>query len=212
VAALDAMLAASEEGARARLTWNDGFGFGYYPVDPAEAPYDADYWNKYAGYAATPLGDALNKARCQLVSRFWEGPVVDIGVGCGSFLTERGNTFGFDVNPTAIEWLKSTGRWWDPHSRPCQAVTMWDSLEHIRWFPDLLTNVTEYVFMALPVFRDRHDAARSKHFRPTEHYWYFSTYGLKRVMYDLGWVCCEQNFDETRLGRENIASFAFERL
>jgi hypothetical protein len=213
VAALDAMLACSEdEGARPRLIWNDEFGFGYYPVDPADTPYDAAYWDKYVGYAATPLGDTLNRARCRLISRHYDGPVVDIGIGCGSFMKTRRDTWGYDVNPTAIAWLQSIGRFWDPYTRPCAAVSMWDSLEHIHWFPDLLAKVTDYAFVALPVFKDERDVKTSKHFRPTEHYWYFTTDGLQQVMRDLGWVCCEQNFAETVLGRESIASFAFERV
>lgn len=204
-----------EEGSRPRLIWNDEFGFGYFPVDPVDAPYDRAYWDKYVGYAETPLGAALNQTRCQLVSRFWGGPVVDIGIGCGTFMKTRkarGLTSGYDVNPAAVAWLQSIGRFWDPYTRACEAVTMWDSLEHIRWFPDLLANVTEFVFVALPVFRDAEDAMTSKHFRPDEHYWYFTPEGLKRVMYDLGWACCEENRSETMLGRESIASFAFEHI
>jgi hypothetical protein len=215
VAALEAALAyfvAERPPIHRRLIWFDEPGFGYYPCDPADAPYDIRYFEKYARYADTPLGAALNLARKRLIAGYWFGPVVDIGIGSGAFCEAREHTFGYDINPIAIEWLRDRERYWNPWVDPCKAVSMWDSLEHIPRFHELLANVTCYAFISLPVFKNLEDAAASKHFRPDEHYWYFTVEGLKRVMRELGFRCLETNANETKLGRQAIHSFVFERI
>ena len=56
VAALEAALAhldKEEAPVRRRLIWVDDPGFGFYPVDQSEAPYDSEYFAKYEGYAKT---------------------------------------------------------------------------------------------------------------------------------------------------------------
>jgi hypothetical protein len=194
-----------------RLIWFDDLGFGYYPVDQTEAPYDDAYFHRYRGYAATRMGHVLNAARISMVERHWDGPVVDVGVGAGAFVEARQRTWGYDINPAAVHWLHSVERYWNPYIDPCQAVTMWDSLEHIPRFHDLLANVLGHVFVSLPVFKDPYEAVKSRHFRPTEHCWYFTPDGLKRLMADLGWSCLEENWNETVIGRDSIASFAFAR-
>lgn len=137
---------------------------------------------------------------------------MDIGVGAGTFITKRPLTWGYDINSAAVAWLERRQLFWNPYIEPCNAVTMWDLLEHIERFPDLLANVSQYVFVSLPVFRDQIDVYGSKHMRLDEHYWYFSPEGLIAVMDDLGWNCLEENWRETLIGRESIASFAFRRV
>lgn len=46
----------------------------------------------------TKLGKELTKSRIELISRHYEGLVLDVGIGSGQFVTERENTVGFDVN------------------------------------------------------------------------------------------------------------------
>lgn len=158
------------------------------------------------------MGAALEAARHGLVARHTGGPVVDIGIGCGAFIESRPNTWGYDINPAAVEWLHASDRYWNPYIDPCRAVTMWDSLEHIPRFHDLLANVLERVFVSLPVFADEANVRRSRHFRPDEHCWYFTPDGLLTVMRELGWDCVEVNWSESLLGRDDIASFAFRRV
>lgn len=175
------------------------------------APYDAAYFAKYVGYAQTPMGAALEAARYGLVSRHTDGSVVDIGIGSGSFIKGRPLTWGYDINPSAVCWLHAVERYWNPYIDPCRAVTMWDSLEHISYFQELLANVLEWAFVSLPVFACEADVLASRHFRTDEHYWYFTADGFIKVMRDLGWDCVEENWTESVLGRESIASFAFHR-
>jgi hypothetical protein len=195
----------------ARLTWFPEAGCGYYPVPPAVNTYDGAYFDKYAEYARTEMGGRLNAARMALVNRHHDGHLVDIGVGCGSFVEARANTHGYDINVKAIEWLNYRDLWWNPYVRPCQAVSMWDVLEHIHDFPALLDQVREYVFVSLPVFSGPEDVLKSRHYRKDEHVWYFTPLGFIRLMSGLGWRCIEMNDEETRIGRDSIGSFAFRR-
>jgi Methyltransferase domain len=196
---------------RRSLTWLPQIGVGHYPVRQEDQPYDDAYYAKYVLMARTPMGRQINKVRQALVDRHWKGPVIDVGIGCGSFLMARNDTYGFDVNPVACDWLRDVGLWLDPY-QGCDAVTLWDVLEHIDDFPRLLEQVWRYVFVSIPIFRDADHVLASRHFRPDEHFWYFTINGLERVMLDLGWACRERNQAETELGRDGIASFVFERI
>jgi len=77
---------------------------------------------------------------------------------------------------------------------------------------DLLEHVHEWAFVSVPAFNSEADVLASRHFRTTEHCWYFSPAGLIDVMRDLGWDCREENWTESVLGRDSIASFAFRRV
>jgi hypothetical protein len=195
-----------------RLIWVPEAGFGYYPVDLTKLPYDCAYFERYAAYADTPMGLALNTARNALVARHWKGPLVDVGIGSGSFVRSRRNTLGYDINPSAVAWLKTNGLWSDPYDVGALAVSMWDVLEHIQDFPTLLADVAHRVFVSMPVFVDCEDILSSRHYRPDEHFWYFTVKGFTSTMRDFGWKLLETNRDETDLGREGIASFAFGRV
>lgn len=194
-----------------RLTWLPDLGVGFYDVRDPDAPYDARYFAKYMGYRNTPLGRNLTQARVDLVSRYWDGELVDVGIGCGAFIDARPNTLGYDINPVGVHWLKEQGLYRDPYRAPVEAVSLWDVLEHIPDFDRLLASVRSRVFVCMPVYSGPCEVLASKHFRPDEHFWYFTTFGFLGVMRSLGWELLEQNSEESRLGREGIASFAFMR-
>jgi hypothetical protein len=68
--------------------------------------------------AQTNMGIQLNAARSQL-SPPPSGKVLDVGIGSGQFVETRPDTWGYDVNPEGIAWLKAGGRWanlYDPFS------------------------------------------------------------------------------------------------
>lgn len=192
------------------MTWIDDPGIGYLPLTGAQ-PYDATYFEKYLGYAQTDLGRALNEARLALVARHWTGSIVDIGIGCGQFVESRPATWGYDVNPAGVEWLRARSLYLNPYRYDTRAITCWDSLEHIADPTPLLAGVREMVFVAVPIFRNLAHVRASKHFRPDEHCWYFTRRGLIEFMGAHAFTCVEENDDETRLGREDIRSFAFRR-
>ena len=195
--------------ARAALVWIDRPGIGYLPV--TQAPYDAAYFAKYQGYAATPLGHALNAARLAFVARHYDGPLVDVGIGCGQFVESRRRTCGFDINPAGVAWLEDHALFLDPSVQRVNAASFWDSLEHIADPAAILDNVESFVFVSLPIFRDLAHVKGSRHYRPSEHAWYFRAEGFIAFMAALGFECVEENDEETRLGREDIGSFAFRR-
>lgn len=192
------------------LTWLEHRGVGYMPLE-GRPPYDAAYFEKYRGYAATELGRALTQARVDLVWRHWQGPVVDVGIGCGQFVEAHPAAVGFDVNPAGVAWLAKRGLYHDPRRHRYEAATFWDSLEHIANPAEILDNVDEFVFVALPIFADLAHVLRSKHFRPDEHAWYFTATGFVAFMHEHGFECLERNEVETTLGREDVHSFAFRR-
>lgn len=170
------------------------------------------YFAKYLGYRGTILGQRLTQARVDLVNRYWDGPLVDVGIGCGAFVEARPETRGYDVNPVGVQWLLERGLFCNPYTEFVQAVSLWDVLEHIPDFDRLLARVECRVFVSMPVFSGPCEVLASRHFRPDEHCWYFTSFGFLAVMRGLGWELLEHNEEETRLGREGIASFAFQRM
>ena len=195
--------------ARAGLIWLPTPGFGFLPL--TGVPYDAAYFEHYAGLADTIIGLRLNAARRAMVARHWDADVTDIGIGCGQFVASRARTTGFDINPVGVTWLEARGKFHDPYAVAVDAVTFWDSLEHIPDPAPLLANVRHWVFVSLPIFRDLPHVLRSKHYKPGEHYWYFTDAGFVSFMAAHGWRLVERNLEETEIGREDIASYAFKR-
>lgn len=204
------------------LVWLPEVGMGYFPVQEEDEPYRNGgaqaYWDKYVGYSATPMGRALTRARTELVRRFdTVGSVLDVGIGCGAFLEAMHaagwSAYGYDVSPVATNWLQERGLWRDPYQpgMEVQSVTLWDVLEHLPDPGALLERVQRYVFVSLPVFRDAHHVLQSKHFRPDEHRWYWTVPGLVHWMGAQGFHLLDSSRMETELGREDVATFVFQR-
>lgn len=196
------------------LVWLPGRGMGFYPV--TAAPYDEAYFEKYRGYAASPMGPAIDAVRVGMVKRHTdEGRLVDVGIGCGAFLEAlhaAGRTgFGFDVNPAGVAWLQERGLWLDPYAEAVDILTLWDVLEHLHEPAPLLAQAREWVFCSLPIFDGPEDVLDSSHFRPDEHVWYWTVDGLVGWMDAQGFRCVEHGTPECEIGRESIHSFAFRR-
>ena len=71
--------------------------------------------------------------------------------------------------------------------------------------------VERLVFLCLPLFTGPEHVLRSKHFRPDEHYWYWTYEGLLWWMGEHGFTCIEHGTPESLLGREDIHTFVFNR-
>lgn len=194
------------------MTWWDGKGFGFYPVSP-QGVYGKEYFDRYVLQSKSSIGASLTRARIDLVEKYaGSDPIVDIGIGSGQFIQARGlNTFGYDVNPIAIRWLLDKGLWFDPYFINPQHASTWDSLEHMRVPSEFVGRIREILFISIPIFIDADHAMRSKHFRPDEHYWYFTRDGLVTWMGHQGFRLLEENKMETKIGREDIGSFVFKR-
>lgn len=194
---------------RRGMTWHDHAGIGYLPL--TETPYDQEYFDKYVGYEKTDFGVHLNEARIALAERhFPKGSMVDIGVGSGQFMNSIG-CFGFDINPVAIDMINETSFFLDPHFEDIDCATFWDSLEHIVEIADILAHIRHFAFVSIPIFNDLDHVVSSKHFRPDEHCWYFTSAGFKKFMEAHGFDVIEENTMETNLGRDGIGTFVCKR-
>jgi hypothetical protein len=180
-------------------------------VDP---PYDAGYFENYKKLANTSMGTKITAARIELVRQWYgDGHVIDVGIGCGSFIQTRGGwTWGYDVAPHGIRWLEMNARWMNPYERKIAAVTLWDVLEHIPDPKKLFDNVTGWVFMSCPIVPGAGPPAEDwKHYKPREHCWYWTHAGLVSWMDEHGFDCKSATKTETLLGRVDIGTFAFRR-
>lgn len=208
-----------------RLEWYGDYGF--YPANP-DGVYDQAYFDKYVGYAHTSMGEKILERRLYLLELFAgeydaEKKIVDVGIGCGQFVEAASAAFGrkhgasaprmlgYDVNPAGIEWLTKRHAFFDPTMHEVDAMTFWDSLEHIKRPETVLLNCRDLVFVSLPIFQDKEHVLRSKHFRPDEHYWYWTKRGLESYMKRMGFRLIQHMDFETQLGREDIETFVFRR-
>lgn len=197
------------------LIWLPQCGIGWYPVQDQKA----DYFDHYDGLKTTPIAKELNTFRVEFVERHFQGTVLDVGVGDGSFIRTRladctAATFGYDIDPKAVTWLETNNVWDDPFEEEgdCfRCMTFWDSLEHIEEPGRFLNLCTSWVFVSIPIFENGDAVLASKHFKPAEHRWYFTRSGFIGFMAGFGFDCKEVNATETNLGREGIMSFAFKK-
>jgi hypothetical protein len=99
----------------------------------------------------------------------------------------------------------------DPRYCEFPAASFWDSLEHINNPDQILQYITDYVFVSMPIYENAEHVLRSKHFRKDEHCLYFTKDGFVNWMAGKGFDLLEISDFESRLGREDILSFAFKR-
>ena len=156
------------------------------------------------------MGEGLTRARVAMTRRHYQGGVVDIGIGGGRFV-QAADGWGYDVNAEAVAWLRQQERYFDPYATPTEAISCWDSLEHIPEPEKLLAQVGEWVFVSMPVYLSQWDCLKSKHYKPGEHLWYWTQNGLIAWFARQGFGCVEINDSESELGRDGITSFAFRR-
>lgn len=188
-------------------------GVWRYPV--VERAYDEDYFKKYREYEKTELGRRINEFRSFFVDKFWTGPILDIGIGSGHFMKAHGmaRTRGWDVNLTATRWLQLHNALRDPYSSPfVPAFSFWDSLEHIANPTKILELPTSWIFVSIPIFKDMKHVFSSRHFRPDEHYWYFTEDGFSSFLRARNWEVIGASEVESQLGREDIKTFAARRI
>lgn len=181
----------------------------------ARVPYDENYFNKCASYEDKAIALAINAGRIALVDKYVNGGLVlDIGVGSGEFIKKRGGlTFGMDINPAAVGWLKRQGR----HSESFagfNAFTFWDVIEHVPEPENYFRRMPNgsYLFTSIPIFEDLKAIRLSKHYRPGEHLYYFTEPGFVSWMAMHGFAFLERQDFEIAAGRDSILSFAFRKV
>lgn len=167
--------------------------------------YGSEYFEKVKEKSLSDIALKLNMARFNLVKKYTNIDITDVGIGDGSFVSYA-DCYGYDINPLAVEWLKKRNKF---SINFFKAVTFWDSLEHIP-DPSIYLERAEYIFISIPIFDDLEKIRESKHYRPGEHLYYFTDKGLIKWMAEYDFKYLERNDIETQLGRESIKSYAFE--
>lgn len=197
------------------LSWDVKKDLGFYPVEGTW--YDDAYFKDSIKNSQSPIAEELNTFRTALVNSFTKGLVLDFGVGVGQFVHWRKNCLGYDICPQAVAWLEKEGLFFNPYKedldeRGIMGVTFFDSLEHLQQPKEILKRITkQYVFVSLPIFRDKAHALASKHFKPREHWWYFTQKSIRTFIRDCGFSLLDYREDETRIGREDICTFIMRR-
>lgn len=215
-----------------RLQWLEPIGLGFFDVDAALASegltptdvYCDDYFAKYGALADAPIGIELNEFRKGLVCRHAPtssdaGPpsLLDVGIGDGAFLRAIENlawlrAYGCDINPAGIAYLIERGQLATFEApRSFDVVTFWDSLEHIRDPRPALAAAAHVAIVSIPIFTDAADAVTSKHFRPDEHFWYFTRHAFTVFAEQEGFEVVDILATEVAIGREGIETFVLKR-
>ena len=209
--AVNPLLAEMSEG---RLIWLEEAGVGYFECDTTGV-YDQAYFDRYAAQADTEIGGDIMSARVRLCERYGVRLLLDVGIGSGAFLQEwwgcGGGGWGDDINPAGIAWLENQNK--RRHLSACAHpnVTFWDVLEHFRDPREALQHVGELAFVSIPIFNDAGHVLRSRHYRKTEHFFYFTRAGFIRFAEGQGFRVLECNNMESLLGREDIETFVLQR-
>lgn len=196
-------------------------GVAYQPNMSRSVEYNRAYFEKYIMYETLPTGIKLNEIRVNVVKTWAKNlKIIDVGVGCGTFvkncLAHDLDIHGFDINPCAVHWLNKIGVFGNPYdpNEKYACYTFWDSLEHISEPQKILEKIAlgSYVFISMPIFENLEDITKSKHYRPDEHYYYFTQNGLLRWMSKYKFKLLRSYDFEQECGRKNIKTFLFERV
>lgn len=193
------------------LLWSDELGMGFHPREPMS--YDGGYFKKYRALDNSKSGEALTQLRRDMVERHFGnngGQLIDIGIGGGRFVRQF-DSWGYDVNPDAVEWLEQIASFRDPYLHGAEALTFWDSLEHIPDPEAAVACARRWVFVSMPIYDNVHDCLASPHYKPGEHLHYWTFLGLAGWFKRQGFEMFEANHMETEAGRRGIMSFAFRR-
>ena len=180
--------------------------------------YTAKYYTKLKNYEDSEIEKKITAERVSIVDKYiGKNPLLDIGCGTGRFIAKRkGLSYGYDVMKKTISELKKKKRYIDPYKDIpdiITAYTFWDSLEHIQvhraLFNKMFTN--DIIFVSMPIFDNLDNIKLSKHYRPGEHFWYFTEDGLIQYMHNYRFICLEVSDNETKAGREDIKTFVFRK-
>lgn len=191
------------------LIWRNELGLGY--LRSAGFVYAEEYWDKYNSYENSDIGWRLTYFREQFVLKHMQrfDNICDVGIGSGQFVKQTGSK-GFDINHYAQQWLKETNRFGNPYEEKFDALTFWDVLEHIEDPTTILAN-TNHVFLSIPHHNSVAECLASKHLRPNEHIWHFTTPGIVFFMKYYGFELIDSSDGETLAGRESIMTYYFRR-
>lgn len=214
------MLESIIAGDGARLIWSQSDGVGFLEV-ANEDVYDEAYFERYRALSQTPMAAALNDFRARLTMKhaaLGVDHILDVGIGDGAFLRRLEQlqappsirVSGCDVNPAGIAYLIERGQLWSLEDG-ADMVTFWDSLEHIRDPRPALQAARVCAIVSIPIFGSVEHVLASRHYRPDEHYWYFTRQGFLDFASRQGFYCVDVLATETAVGRDGIETFVLKR-
>lgn len=216
---MDSLVASFPAVADADLMLCQQHGVAYQRDMASRITYDDGYLPKVESYEGNAIAQAVNAGRCALVLRHLVvgSSVMDIGAGTGAFVREARSwgleAFGYDVIPAAARNLQQGGLYADWREQRFDAVTLWDTIEHLERPELVLASVPigSFVFVSVPVFGDLAAIRASRHYRPGEHLYYWTSAGFVQWMERRGFALAEISDHEVKAGRESIGAFAFCR-
>lgn len=179
--------------------------------------YDQNYFDHYIKLEMTLMGKKITQERIKLVRKFSKDTILDIGIGSGSFIKNtKLQIYGYDINPIAVKWLEKNSLFLNPYKDDTGHIkcwTFWDVLEHIPNPKNILEIIkpTDFVFLSIPIFDNFLNLKKSKHFKPNEHFFYFTNDGLISFMKKMKFYILHTDNTETKLGRENIKRYVFQK-
>jgi hypothetical protein len=201
----------------------EDFGVAYQADMKAQrVEYSNAYMEKVRAYEGSEIARTVNAGRVAMLVRQL-GPnvrgvrVIDVGAGTGEFIrsaiAEGFLAMGYDVIPAARKSLCEAGLWCSEVTW-FDAVTMWDTIEHMESPGELLARIPHgaRLFVSLPIFDDLRCVRDSRHYRPGEHLYYWTAPGFVGWMERYGFICKEASDHETRAGRDSIGAFAFRKV
>lgn len=181
--------------------------------------YGKPYFDEYMVRGNSIPGIVLNTLRVNLAKKYAKELMLDVGCGAGSFIKYMWSdnsikVYGYDVNEYSVKWLNSKNIYYDINILPgtqFDCVTFFDSFEHIREHNPMLNKFRKgcYAILSMPIFATTDSAKRSKHYKPGEHLWYFTDYGIIEHMERMKWHFVERTDIEVRAGREGVQSYVF---
>lgn len=192
-------------------------GIAYQTDRSNQYDYGQEYFDNYINREDTPIAIKLNEFRNSITEKYCKC-VLDVGVGSGEFIKKSSiKTFGYDVNPHGINWLKDRGIYLDIYEErwpdEIDGVSLWDTMEHIPNPTELIKRIRGgFLFISLPIFKDCSEIRQSKHYKPNEHLYYFTEYGLEKFLSDSGFYLVEKTDAESKAGREGVLSFVFRKF
>jgi hypothetical protein len=197
------------------LSWCPNENIIYQTDMNCSVNYDQQYYENYVKMKNTEIANKLNEGRTKITEKYCKS-ILDIGIGSGEFINHcKIKAYGYDINQVAVKWLKDENIFVDPYEfmPDLDGISFWDAIEHIPNPSAILScfKSKQFVFISVPIFSDVLNVRKSKHYKPNEHYYYFSSKGLIKFMEDSNFNILEIDDYETRAGREDITTFVFQK-
>lgn len=199
--------------------------FIYEKPDITPYEYDKEYFTEYSHRENSIDNIVLNRLRLNIVKKHTtiDDIIVDYGCGVGAFIKSAYSSlmntiYGYDVNKITIEWLKNKnilfGKSMLDTDQSTYVIVFWDSFEHMtaEEHEILLNKSIKSIFISLPIIKDISNYKISKHYKPREHLWYFTSKGIIDYISSYGYTLIDISDMETRAGRDDIYTFVFERV